>query len=630
MGINTDYASGLTGYTNPANYKQPPAGAAPAGQVWNGATGTYQSQADYDAFMQAIQGQESRAYGSGLSPSEANTDPNTYYTVSPGGQLLTKGVITLAGAVLGGAPGAIAGGALGQGAVAAQNANANDARNAIVANNSQTAAATAAYNQRQAQLRGAPGAAGGGLGMVSSPLTAGTAPAGGAATASLASMLAAQKARAAPTVAPVTVGPAAQATAQQAGPVTVGPAAQARAQQAGPVTVGPAAQARGVAATAGLSSGATVDQTLSNQTRAQQQASLAGLVNAANGTVPSAAEIQMQQATDKNIRNQLGLAAAIQGHSVGGALKQASDAGASIAAQAASDTAALRANEQATARAQLSSALSGVRTQDLAPATTNAELANATGISNAGNVTQANTATAKILSDIAAGNAAAQNTLTGQQAGIDANLAESNAALGTNVALANAAGQNALTGKQADISSQIGQENAQLGTTTALANMAAKNTLTGQQASISEQSALANADSQLRTMGLDDAQRTAILNAMVQSKGQDLNYTVGKENADTAQSQANWNKTLDVSNLIAGLLAGAGTSGDGTSALSKFLAARNGATQPPGGSPNISSSNFGPANADLPSGAADVNTPSIDELGNTTGESPWDYSDGWT
>jgi hypothetical protein len=243
-------------------------------------------------------------------------------------------------------------------------------------------------------------------------------------TPEIQSMLQTLRGQNAPTVTPASLPAAAGATAQQAA-----------AQQAAPVSL---------------------NLSEAEQTRQQQQQSINDLLAASEGRVPSAAEIQLTQSTDRNVANQLALASALQGRSVGGALKQASDQAGAINADAAGQAAALRANEQAAARSALSSALSGVRGQDIGTAENQAALTQGTNITNA--------------------------------------------QLGTGVS----------------------QTNAQLGTNTSQFNAGQQNNMALQGGIFQQQAALANASNQLTAMGLTDQQRTAFLNALVSSKGQDL------------------------------------------------------------------------------------------------------------
>lgn len=102
---------------------------------------------------------------------------------------------------------------------------------------------------------------------------------------------------------------------------------------------------------------------------AEQTQSRGGLVSAldmtrdaALGNVPSAADLQAQRASDRALREQRGLAASLQGRSVGGAIQAATSGAANQIAEIQAAGAERRAAEQAAARGQLlqgSAALSG-------------------------------------------------------------------------------------------------------------------------------------------------------------------------------------------------------------------------------------------------------------------------------
>jgi len=105
--------------------------------------------------------------------------------------------------------------------------------------------------------------------------------------------------------------------------------------------------------------------------RRLQFQNLTGLQDAATGNVPSAAEIQGRNMAARAGAQQFGLAAALQGgHSPGSVLRRAQMGAQDVAAKAREDAGALRAQEQATARQQLTGALAGIRgnEQDLSTA----------------------------------------------------------------------------------------------------------------------------------------------------------------------------------------------------------------------------------------------------------------------
>jgi hypothetical protein len=376
-------------------------------------------------------------------------------------------------------------------------------------------------------------------------------------------------------------------------PVTVGQNQQATPGFYGGAPVGAVTNATGTTSTAGQSAVATVNQGQSNQTRGQQEQNISDLSAASRGLMPSAAEIQLRQSTDRNVANQLALASALQGRSPGGALKQASDASGAINAQAAGDAAALRANEQAAARNTLAQTLYGVRAGDITPEITNAQLGNATGIANAGNVTTTGIANAHNLTNVSQSNAAQANDLTSLRA-----------------SLANAAGISS-----ANNATSASQTNANNSTQ-----------LVGQQAQINQQSAVDNAANMLKARGLDDDQIARFMQSLVTSKGQDLGFTtdtqrnlisqqlglggldIDRQRLALAISQQSWNQAKDVLNTV-----GTGAAAIGSSQWFQNLlngTSSNSATASDY-SPNLSSSNYG---------NADVWTATGNQSGETTGE----------
>lgn len=171
-----------------------------------------------------------------------------------------------------------------------------------------------------------------------------------------------------------------------------------------------------------------------DQTRTQQQTALTALGAAANGAVPSAAELQLRQQAAKNEAANLGAARALGGRSAGGVARAATVANAGANAQTNLDAAQTRATEQATARQQQIAALSGVRDQDVTQAQTQAQLDQAR---NQNNLTAQVTTNAQTE---AQKQALLQAQLTAMGQGTTA------AGAGATASAANAAGQNAAKG----------------------------------------------------------------------------------------------------------------------------------------------------------------------------------------
>lgn len=178
----------------------------------------------------------------------------------------------------------------------------------------------------------------------------------------------------------------------------------------------------------------TINTTQTTGDRANSLAALGGITAAANGTVPSAAELQLRQQSARNQAANLGAARALGGRSAGGVARAATVANAGTNAQTNLDAAQTRATEQATARQQQIAALSGISSQDANNAVAQANLTQA-GSSN--NLTAQTTADAQAE---AQRQALLQAQLTAMGQGTTA------ATGGAAASAANAAAQNAAKG----------------------------------------------------------------------------------------------------------------------------------------------------------------------------------------
>lgn len=136
--------------------------------------------------------------------------------------------------------------------------------------------------------------------------------------------------------------------------------------------------------------GVNIDTTQSDQIRARQLGSLDKLSAAANGTVPSAADLQAKEAAGNASAATLGAARALGGRSAGGAAEAGSRAVADALATSDAAGAARRATEQANARDAEQTALTGARGQDITGATNQAQLTQAGASNNLTAQTQAN------------------------------------------------------------------------------------------------------------------------------------------------------------------------------------------------------------------------------------------------
>ena len=129
---------------------------------------------------------------------------------------------------------------------------------------------------------------------------------------------------------------------------------------------------------------ATIDDAAGQQIRGQQMEYLDALQAAAEGRAPSVAEAQMGRALKAANDHSLGMAASASGHDRSFLTREAMIQGGNQSQQAAFDTALLRAQEQAQARAQQGAALEGVRATDTTLATNQANLNQGAAQTNVG------------------------------------------------------------------------------------------------------------------------------------------------------------------------------------------------------------------------------------------------------
>lgn len=373
--------------------------------------------------------------------------------------------------------------------------------------------------------------------------------------------------------------------------------------------------------------GATIDAAGDQQTRGQQEQLLSGLQAAANGAVPSAAEIQLRQTTDRNVANQLALASALQGHSVGGALKQASDASADINSQAAAASAILRAKEQADARAQLATTLSGVRSADQGLAVHQADLTQGTQVQNQNTAAGENALAFGTEADRQKFNAGLQqaaavqnqNTAVGEnttQFTTEADRQKFNAGLQQAAALANQqtglaenttqlGADNAMAQFNANLRQAAAVQNQQAGITqnatqfNGAVDVAKLNATLGTDVSKlnlteTDRVALANQDAALTARGLDDKNKATILQAMLLANGQVIqgvdnaaSINIRQQAADFALKQLAQAKSeadrAYWTNVVGSVL-GAGASGLQTALTG---GSSGGGADDSGGSPNV-------------------------------------------
>ena len=392
--------------------------------------------------------------------------------------------------------------------------------------------------------------------------------------ADLAARLAAQQGRPAPQVNPaefrpgvapqirnVNVNPAAhaQATSAQAGQIgpvtnavagTAGPVAQVGATQVGAGTPMNAANVRNAA----MAGTAQIDSTREGGARAGQERLASSLEMAANGQGgPSAAEAMLGRSLAKQTAAQHALAAGARGASAGRALRTAQINTGNLQAESAGQLAAMRAQEQLSARGQLAGALQGMRSTDVDVAGQQAQLNQQSNVVNAGAQNQVNLAAMSNEQGANQFNANAeaerrklQATLDQQRgivnAGATNEAGQAQAGRDTTVGLANADAANSANTTQAGLNTSVSVANAGNATDVSKTNATTDNTRAGlvagldlqvqkanaditsqfaiESGRIGLQAATANMDAALRARGLDDAQIQALIDA--QLKASDL------------------------------------------------------------------------------------------------------------
>jgi len=375
------------------------------------------------------------------------------------------------------------------------------------------------------------------------------------------------------------VGQPGQATAAQTGQV-----ADIRAPQIGAVTTANAVNANA----------AKIDTSASDQIRGGQQSLIAGLQAAASGTGgPTAAEALHQKALDQAIAAQQGLVAGAHGTGrVAAQLKAGQNIG-QITGQGAADAAALRAREMQDARAQLETALSSTRGQDVTLATTqagfqntanlqnsqlgtqvnleNAKANNVRDIQNANNILDALKSNQTTRKDLAITDASLANAVAISNANARTEMQKLQAQITSQEGIATAQQQNEMTRLQAQIDSNTGIANAnninaaaikqaELNTSTNINNSQQTNAASIAQAGLQNTMAIANAKNQIDQLQLDDQAKAELLKAATTGSTAALSAaTQLKIAAIVASTQA----SAATKQLIASILGGVAAVGAG-------------------------------------------------------------------
>jgi len=290
----------------------------------------------------------------------------------------------------------------------------------------------------------------------------------------------------------------AMGAAQQGQVATYGGAYLAPWQKSNEVSIGAASTTRAVE---GQSARINRDDA---QFRAGQQGLAKDLTEAAAGRGPSLASMQLQGATDRNIKGQLAVAATQRGNP---ALAQRNAAFAAAVAnrQAGIDSAQLRVSEQLAARQQLAGVLGQGREQDIGVNTAQGGFDQGMNVANLQASNQTNLA-----------NLDATNRFLMQQGSM--NLQNNQF---------NAASLNSRNLSQA----QMEQE-------AELSNMRARNEMYGRNAELQQGANIQNLQSQLQTMGMNDAQIRYLLSQKYSMDEQNRQAQIDYERMATGQDSA--------------------------------------------------------------------------------------------
>ena len=376
--------------------------------------------------------------------------------------------------------------------------------------------------------------------------------------------------------------------AQQIEAARIGQLQQAQVSNVGQTQVGPTAQA----------GAAQIDPALQAQIRQSQMGLVSGLEGAIAGKEPSAAEIMLRNATDRNVANQYALAQAATGMNTGLAQRTAMINAADASQQAIMQQALLRAQEIAAARGQLGGVLDSARGADIGLATNQAglqqqaNLAN-TGALNTSTLTQAQLSQQAAIqqaqlqqgasqfnagqsNDAATANAtlAQQAALANQQASMQAGT--QNATLAQQVALANAGAQNQTYQQNAQLQQAANLQNAQLGTQASITNannVTGANTASAQLANavnlanaqnqsqanlatgqIQTQAAIANAGNAVATNNLNQKAQQDLAANQLTASGQAGQTSIGYGDVAAKMAEAEAKRQAA---LIGGISAGA-------------------------------------------------------------------------
>ncbi len=366
----------------------------------------------------------------------------------------------------------------------------------------------------------------------------------------------------------------------------LGKAAQAQYSVMNPAMQGQASQGNAAQMNFAQAMQQQINQGQSNQERAAQLGLQGQLQAAAAGQGPSVANLQLQQATQQNLKAQMAAAASMRG-GVNPALAQRNLGlqGAATGQQAAAQSAMIKMQEQQAAQANLGNLLSGVRGQDINMAQTQAQLNQQAALQNA----------------------AQRQAAFGQNAGFLQQANMQNAQLGQNMTLANMDAWNQRNAMQAQLNqgvnlanmqglNQYGIAQGQLNQQAMLSNQDWQNKAQFQNAQNQQQMAMQNMQNQLQMAGLNDAQIQAMMkmqfgvNAAQMGASQALDQSMKNDALQweqvkmAAQNHAMQNQNAAIGSIFQGAASMAGAAamsdektknkmGSGTEDVDQFLTA---------------------------------------------------------
>ena len=271
------------------------------------------------------------------------------------------------------------------------------------------------------------------------------------------------------------------------------PLAQSQGVRLGPVS--------GIAAAQGQASQVNRQD---EQFRARQVALADALQAQSEGRGPSLAEMQLKQATDRNLKQQMAAAASTGGNSAL-ALRNARLGAVATGRQAATDSAMLRTQEQMNARQQLAGVLDSARGQDIGVNTSDANLRQGMDLAN---MQSRNT--------VGLANADAANRFALAQGQMDLQNNQFNAGA-----------KNSYNQFSTGLEQQAG-----------LANQAAYNEMLARNTQNQQQANMQNLASQLQTMGYNDEQVRFLLAQKMQIDENERRAQMAYEQLATDQDEA--------------------------------------------------------------------------------------------